>query len=111
MFDEPIHITVAGDPTDPRELPEPPPGVVIHRTCALHPDDVATVHGVPCTSLPRTLIDMAEVVADEEELREMFHRAVAMGSFDRDAFVASRGRVEWRPSLAMLDRVAEPFLT
>jgi hypothetical protein len=57
------------------------------------------------TSPSRTLIDCAEVMT-AAELRAAFARARAMGLLDPDALRAGRARVEWRPSLAMLDRVA-----
>ena len=109
MFDhEPIHVTVPGDAGDPRSLPEPPPGVVIHRVPALHPDDVTVVDGIPVTSVARTLVDLAEVMS-RDELRATFARARDLGMLDIEAVKASAARVEWRPSLAMLYEVIAEF--
>ena len=36
------------------------PGVVVHYSPPLHPDDVAVVDGIPCTSVARTLVDCVE---------------------------------------------------
>jgi hypothetical protein len=105
--DEPIHITIPGDADDPR-LAMDLPGVIIRRTPPLHPDDLAVVDGIPCTSLSRTLIDLAEDM-DQDELREVFATARRKGMLDPDAVRASRARVEWRPSLAMLDEVIAEF--
>ena len=55
-------------PDDPRFLMEPPPGIIIHRTPPLHPDDLDEVDGIPVTSLARTLVDLAET-SDNDELR------------------------------------------
>jgi hypothetical protein len=44
-----------------------------------------------------------------DELRECFARADALGLLDPEAVHASRARVEWRPSLAMLDVVIDEF--
>ena len=44
-----------------------------------------------------------------DELRRLFARARAIGLLDPEALRAARGRVEWRPSLAMLDEVIEEF--
>jgi hypothetical protein len=104
---EPVHIYVPGDPDDPR-MAKPPPGVVVHTGPPLHPDDVTVVNGLPVTTVARTLIDLAEVM-DEEELRECFANAKSKGLLDLDALAASRARVEWRPSLAMFDRVYAEF--
>jgi len=104
---EPIHVTVPGSADDPR-LATSIPGVVIHRVPALHPDDLTTLNGIPVTSPSRTLIDLAEVMT-ATELRAAFGRAKEMGLLDPEALRASRARVEWRPSLAMLDEVIEEF--
>jgi hypothetical protein len=105
---EPIHVTVPGSPDDPRTRVAAPPGVVVHYSPPLHPDDVAVVHGIPCTSLARTLVDCAEVMA-KDELREVFANARRKGMLDLDAVRASAARVEWRPSLPMLDEVINGF--
>jgi hypothetical protein len=104
---EPIHITVPGCPDDPRSQ-VPLPGVIVHYVPELHPDDVDIVDGLPVTSVARTLIDCAEEVS-REELRGMFRRARELGILDMDALQASRSRVEWRPSLVMLDQVIAEF--
>ncbi len=66
------------------------------------------VDGLPVTSVSRTLIDCAED-ANRDQLRAMFRRAFELGILDMDAVHASRARVEWRPSLAMLDEVIAEF--
>ena len=103
----PIHITIPGSPDDPR-LADPPPGVIVHYTPPLHPDDLAVVDGIPCTSVARTLVDLAEGMTIDE-LREVFSNAQRMGLLDIEAVKASAARVEWRPSLPMLHRVIEEF--
>jgi hypothetical protein len=104
---EPIHVSVPGSADDPR-LPDSIPGVGIHRGPPLHPDDVTTVDGIPVTSPSRTLIDCAEFMT-AAELRAAFARAREIGLLDAEALRASRARVEWRPSLAMLDEVIQEF--
>lgn len=52
----------------------------------------------------RTLGDLAEDMY-REELRDVFATARRRGLLDMEAVHRSRARVEWRPSLAMLDRV------
>lgn len=107
-FDEPIHVMVPGHPGDPREPPLELPGIIVHHVPELHPDDRDVVRGIPCTSVSRTLIDMAEE-ADEAELREIWERARRRGMIDREALHASRARIEWRPSLALVDRLIDEF--
>jgi hypothetical protein len=104
---EPIHVLVPGSEDDPR-VPTSIPGVVIHRGPPLHPDDVTVHKGIPVTTPSRTLIDLAEVMT-ADELRATFARAREIGLLDPEALRAARARVEWRPSLAMLDEVIEEF--
>src|SRR3954462_11105955 len=107
MQNESIHVYVPGSPDDPRGEPSMP-GSAIHRAPRLPPDDLTVHNGIPVTSPSRTLIDLAEVVS-QDELRDAFARARDLGLLDRDALHASRRRVEWRPSLAMLDDVIAEF--
>ena len=62
------------------------PGVIVHRTRCLVPDEVVEIDGIPCTSLARTLIDYAELATDRqieraceqaEILRVYDHKAIA----------------------------------
>jgi hypothetical protein len=104
---EPIHVLVGGSGDDPRTAASLP-GVVIHRGPPLHPDDVTMHDGIPVTSPSRTLIDCAEFMT-AAELRAAFARAQEIGLLDPQALRAARARVEWRPSLAMLDEVIDEF--
>ena len=104
---EAIHVLIPGSADDPRTA-APIPGVVIHRGQPLHPDDFTTINGVAVTSLSRTLIDCAECMT-AAELRAAFARARELGLLDRNEMRAARARVEWRPSLAMLDEVIDEF--
>ena len=108
MRDRPIDIYIPGGSGDPRDDEDLPDGIRAHRGPDLHSDDIVTVDGIPCTSFPRTLIDLAEVMS-EDQLRGCFEAALAHGTLDLDELAASRTRVEWRPSLAMLDRVIASF--
>ena len=102
-----LTVYVPGCDDDPRSA-EPVPGVVVHRGPPLHPDDVTVHEGIPVTSPSRTLIDLAEVLTPAE-LRAAFARAQEIGLLDPEALRAARARVEWRPSLAMLDEVIQEF--
>jgi hypothetical protein len=104
----PIDVTVVASSEDPRLETPAPEGVVIHVP-ALHPEDVVTLPcGLRVTSVARTLIDLAEVLT-RDELRDAFATAREPGILDMDALRRSRARVEWRPSLAMLDAVIAEF--
>ncbi len=105
---EPIDIYVPADPDDPRAAAGDPPGIRIRRGPPLHPDDLDTVEGIPCTSVSRTLIDLGEVMG-EHELRRCFANARERGQLDPEALRASRARVDWRPSLPVVDKLIEEF--
>jgi hypothetical protein len=106
---DPIDVTVPGSTNDPRDEAPAPEGVRIHRVPTLHPEDVVTLpSGLRVTSVARTLIDLAEVLT-RDELRDAFAAARRRGILDLDALRRSRARVEWRPSLAMLDSVIAEF--
>lgn len=109
MSEREIHITVPGSPDDPR-CADPTPGIVVHYSPPLHPDDLAVVNGIPCTSVARTLVDCAEDMTIDE-LRDLFRNARSRRLLDIDAVRASAARVEWRPSLAMLHQVIDEFST
>jgi hypothetical protein len=104
---EPVHVTVPGCADDPR-VAASIPGVAVHRGPPLHPDDVTTHNGIPVTSPSRTLIDCAEFMTITE-LRATFARAQEIGLLDPEALRAARERVDWRPSLAVLDEVIQDF--
>src|SRR3954453_22261458 len=103
----PIDVLIAGSADDPRTAASIP-GVALHRGPPMHPDDVTTLNGLRITSPSRTLIDCAEFVT-ATELRAAFARARELGLLDPEAIRAARARVEWRPSLAMLDEVIDEF--
>ena len=70
-------------------------GIRLHRVRQLHPDDVTLVHGIPVTSLARTLLDFAEV-ARAWELERAIEEAERRGLFDlgevEEAMQRGRGR-------------------
>jgi Transcriptional regulator, AbiEi antitoxin/Protein of unknown function (DUF559) len=50
------------DVTSPRRAGRSRSGIDIHRADTLQPQDITHVHGIPCTAVARTLLDLAEVV-------------------------------------------------
>jgi predicted transcriptional regulator of viral defense system len=55
--------------------------VVVHRSTTLRPQDITVVDGIPCTTVARTLFDLAEVV-DRRQVERAFDEADAMGVLD-----------------------------
>jgi very-short-patch-repair endonuclease len=52
-----------------------PPGVLVRRCAWINPREATTWRGIPITTIARTLVDLAAVLA-EEELARAFHEAV-----------------------------------
>ena len=74
----------AVDVTVPWRAGRSRPGIDIHRVTSLHPADTTTAHGIPCTTVARTLLDLAEVVA-RRSLERAVDQAEVLRLFDRHA--------------------------
>jgi very-short-patch-repair endonuclease len=99
------------DVTLPSQSGNSPPGIALHRVRSLDPDDQAVRHGIPVTSIPRTLLDLAEVV-DRARLERAFEEAERLGLLDLRAVEQlcerSRGRHGLRPLLTLLPSLSPP---
>ena len=80
-------------------------GITLHRARGLHPNDRAELDGIPITSLPRTLLDLAEVVS-RDRLEAAFEGADRLRLIDLGAIVElcarSPGRRGLKPLRALL---------
>jgi very-short-patch-repair endonuclease len=86
-------------------------GIVVHRVRRLHEDDGAVEHGIPLTAVPRTLLDLAELVPmsgleraweQAERLRLLDVRAVER------LLARSNGRHGRRALGELVDQALEP---
>jgi hypothetical protein len=59
-------------------------GVVIHRSSTLRPHDVTVVAGIPCTTVARTLFDLAELLP-RRWLERLLDEACVLEVFDLSA--------------------------
>jgi predicted transcriptional regulator of viral defense system len=67
------------DVTTARRMRRPPPGIETHHTSTLPAEDRSVAEGIPVTSVARTLVDLAGVVARDslaKALREAEHLRV-----------------------------------
>ena len=100
-----IDVTVVGTSRKSRAK------LTIHSAVELHPDDRVEVDGIPVTSVPRTLLDLAEVVA-LTELRRAYEAAERHRLLDMTAvhelLDRSNGRRGLAPLAALLDYDPEP---
>ena len=80
------------------------PGVVMHRARDLRPGDVTRRHGIPVTTVARTLLDRAATVTTAE-LRSEIAQARQRGILDVPALEAQLSRHRGYPGAARLRRL------
>lgn len=90
------------------------PGIDVHRSVTLTPADCTIEDGIPCTTLARTLLDLAEVV-DRRSLERAIEKAEVLRLFDLRAVEEVLFRANGRRGAAVLTAVLadlkEPALT
>jgi Protein of unknown function (DUF559)/Transcriptional regulator, AbiEi antitoxin len=69
------------DVTVPSASARSRPGIDVHRSTTLEPIDIAIVDGIPCTSVARTLLDLAEVL-DRRSVERAVDQAEVVQVFD-----------------------------
>jgi very-short-patch-repair endonuclease len=101
------------DITTPR-LNRRRPGIRVHRSRVLDADDIRVVKGIPVTSVPRTLIDLAESRPGREVERafdEALTRKLTTAAAMSAAIERLRGRRGTRRLQDLLERDTEPAFT
>lgn len=73
----------------------PQPGIELHHAPTLHADDVTVVEGIPVTTVARTLVDLATVLAPNH-LTKAINEAERLRLFDLRAVEEARERVRHR---------------
>jgi very-short-patch-repair endonuclease/predicted transcriptional regulator of viral defense system len=90
------------------------PGIDVHRSMTLAPSDCTTHDGIPCTTVARTLLDLAEVL-NRRGLERAIERAEVLRLFDlravQDVLARANGRRGAAVLRAVLARLGEPALT
>lgn len=76
-------------------------GITIHRTRQLPPDDRGHHHGIPVTSVPRTLVDLAGVL-DANALRRALEEADRLGLLRLAAVLSACDRANGRRGVGAL---------
>lgn len=89
------------DVTAPGRRGRIPAGIDAHRHGSLRPADRTSVDGIPCTSVSRTLLDLAAVVS-RRELRYAVTQAEVERKFDLAAVNELLGRSRGRRGIARL---------
>jgi very-short-patch-repair endonuclease len=94
------------DVTAPNRRGRIPGGISAHRDGSLTPDDRTAVHGIPCTTVARTLLDFA-AVAPVWELRKAVSEAEVLRILDHDAMRKLIKRSRGRRGVARLRTVMD----
>jgi very-short-patch-repair endonuclease len=77
------------------------PGIDIHVTRTLHPDDRTIVDSIPVTSVPRTLLDLVDVL-EAKAVQRAYERAARLRLLDVRAIEALLERSNGRRGVAVL---------
>jgi hypothetical protein len=75
----------------------------VHWTRHLDPRDVTKYRGIPVTTIPRTLVDLTDVLT-AHQLANVIHEAAFRGRFSEPATRAAMERATGRKNLHVLDR-------
>jgi Protein of unknown function (DUF559) len=86
-----IEVTVSGRATRTH------PGIEVHRSKSLTGADCTVVNNIPCTTVARTLLDLADVV-DRRRLERAFDQAEVLEAFDLRAIQDQLARNPTRPA-------------
>lgn len=92
------------DVTSPGRAPRRRNGIDVHGSRTLAPADITAVRGIPCTSVARTLLDLADVV-DRRRLERACEQAEILRVFDRTAIDAAVAGAHGRKGAALLAAV------
>jgi predicted transcriptional regulator of viral defense system len=93
-WEEPIDVTA------PNRRGRSPAGVAAHRDGSLQPIDKTSLHGIPCTSVARTLLDFAGV--EPERVRKAVAEAEVLRILDKPRLRALLKRSRRRRGVARL---------
>jgi very-short-patch-repair endonuclease len=97
----PSEVTV---PAVSREIP----GIRVHRTRMLDPQDFTVLHGIPVTSVARTLLDLAAILRPPD-LEVVIDRAERANQFDLNAVVDLLNRAKGKKGTRTLKRVIAAY--
>ena len=81
-------------------------GIDVHRSVTLAAEDITTVRGIPCTTVPRTLLDLAQVLR-RRPLERAFDQAEILGLLDVNALLDQIERNHTRLAAKILRTVLD----
>lgn len=95
---------VAIDVTAPRRAGRTRPGIAVHRYDCLIAAEITEVDAIPCTTIARTIVDLAGVV-HSSALEYAIHQAQVKRRLDRDAVAAVLDHLPRRRGNATVRRI------
>jgi very-short-patch-repair endonuclease len=102
------------DVTTPRRTGRSREGIEAHGARDLARSELTTISAIPCTTVPRTLLDISEVV-NRRTLERAFDRAEILRVFDLRALEDVLSRADGRRGVAairsLLDEYTQPAIT
>lgn len=96
------------DVTVPGRSPAPRPGIRVHRTRSLHPEDLRVLNRIPVTSLARTIADLAAVLNPAQLLRAI-EQATRLERLDFTALERTIQRSATRTGTKVLRAILADF--
>jgi hypothetical protein len=90
----------------PQRSPRKHAGIDIHRSTTLTPADTTSVHDIPCTTVARTLLDLAQVIKGRPLARAL-DQAEILRLLDVDALLDQIERNKARPAAKRLRAVLD----
>lgn len=84
------------------------PGVRIHRTRMLAPQDITVLDGIPVTSVARTILDLAAILRPSD-LEKVIDRAERADLFDLNAVVDVLDRANGKKGTQTLKRILAAY--
>jgi len=94
------------DVTIPQRSPRKHAGIDVHRSITLAAVDVTVVNHIPCTTVARTLLDLAQVLG-RRPLERAFDQAEILGLLDVNALLDQIERNHTRPAAKRLRAVLD----
>ena len=92
--------------TSPGSTGRGKPGIRVHSGATLTPDDLTVIDSIPCTTLARTLLDLAEDAA-RREVERAIDRAAELRLLDMTAIDDVLARANGRRGAALLRAVLD----
>jgi hypothetical protein len=94
------------DVTIPRRSPRKHAGIDVHRSTTLTPEDVIHTNGIPCTTVARTMLDLAQVIS-RRALERALDQAEILDLLDLAALDDQIERNKARPAAKRLQAVLD----